>query len=323
MNLVEKPSIIFMGTPEFAVPSLELLHREYGVKAVVTVPDKQQGRGMKMQPSPVKQKAIELNIPVLQPEKLKNEEFLIELTKLKPDIIVVIAFKILPKEIFDIPSIAIFNIHPSLLPKYRGAAPINRTIINGDKETGLTSFIVQLKIDTGDILFQKKYQIHDGFTAGDLHDFLMPEAAQMTIETCRLLLSGDYTPLKQDDTLATPAPKIFTENCKIDWNESAEKLKNFIHGVSPFPGAWTIWEGKRLKILRVKYNINTNETQTLTGSQSLSNNAGSYLIENKNFIVYCGNDFIILTEIQPEGKKAMMAEDFLRGYRGKMNGKFE
>jgi len=310
MSIKDKLNIVFMGTPEFAVPSLELLQKEFGVRAIVTVPDKPQGRGMKTHPSPIKQKAMELDIPVLQPEKLKNEDFLAELKNIEPDIIVVIAFKILPKEIFDIPKIAIFNIHPSLLPKYRGAAPINWTIINGEKETGLTSFLIQEKIDTGDILFQNKYDIPNGFTAGDLYDFLMPEAAKMTIETCRLLLSGNYTPMKQDDSLATPAPKIFAENCKIDWNETAKKIMNFINGVSPVPGAWTIWNNKRLKILRVKYYPET------------INNPSSYIIYNNKFIIACGNDSLSLLEIQPEGKKAMKVTDFLRGYRGDNKGIF-
>ena len=243
-------SIIFMGTPEFAVPTLEAIHKEFGVRAVVTVPDKPKGRGKKMLPSPVKLKALELGLPVLQPEKLKDESFYKELKQYNPDIMAVVAFRILPESIFEMANIGTFNIHGSLLPKYRGAAPINWAIINGDKESGLTSFLLKKIVDTGDMLLQNPVKIPEGSTAGDLHDMLMPVSAKLAVDTIKLLLDGDYQLMPQDNSKASPAPKIFREQCEINFAQHARDLRNYIHGVSPVPGAWTIWNGKRLKILR-------------------------------------------------------------------------
>lgn len=306
-----KPNIVFMGTPEFAVPTLVNLNERYGVKVVVTVPDKPQGRGKKVLPSEVKNKAVELGIPVLQPERLKDENFINELKDYTPDIIVVLAFRILPEEVFSISKIATFNIHASLLPKYRGAAPINWAIINGEKTTGLTSFILEKKVDTGNILLQKTIDIPDGATAGDLHDLMMPEAAQMAIDTCNLLLTGDYKLMKQDDNLATPAPKIFPDLCKINWNQHAEVIRNFIHGLSPFPGAWTIWNGVRLKILRVEF------------SCCGKSESGRFSIMDVAMNVQCEKGIISLQEIQLPGKRPMRIQEFLRGYRGEKFGKFD
>lgn len=301
-----------MGTPEFAVPSLEALHAAYGVKAVVTVPDKPKGRGLKLLPSAVKAKAVELGIPVLQPEKLKDIQFINSLKELKPDIIVVIAFRILPEEVYSLASTGTFNIHGSLLPKYRGAAPINRAIINGDEVSGLTSFLLKKEVDTGDILLKKQVRIPDNATAGDLHDMLMPVAAQLSVETIELLLSGSYTPCVQDNSLASPAPKIFPDQCRIDWTGEAATLKNFIHGMSPSPGAWTMWNGKRLKILRV-------ELLKADGK----GNPGSFRMENGLFTVDCAFGKLSIVELQAEGKKAMKTHDFLAGYRGEATGTFE
>jgi len=305
------PNIIFMGTPEFAVPTLVKLHETLTVKAVVTVPDKPKGRGKKVLPSEVKVKAEELCIPILQPEKLKDENFINELEIYKPDIIVVLAFRILPEEVFSVSKMATFNIHASLLPKYRGAAPINWAIINGEKTTGLTSFILEKKVDTGNVLLQKAIDIPEGATAGDLHDLMMPEAAQMAVDTCNLLLSGEYQLIKQDDTLATPAPKIFPEFCIINWNQHAEIVKNFIHGLSPFPGAWTMWNGERLKILRVEF------------SACGKGIPGTFSINDNSMNVECDKGIIQLHEIQLPGKRPMKIQDFLRGYRGNSTGKFE
>jgi methionyl-tRNA formyltransferase len=305
-----KPNIIFMGTPEFAVPTLTKLNETFGVKAVVTVPDKPQGRGKKVLPCDVKIKAQELGISLLQPEKLKDEKFINELKTYEPDIMVVLAFRILPEEVFSISKIATFNIHASLLPKYRGAAPINWAIINGEKTTGLTSFILEKKVDTGNILLQKSIDIPEGATAGDLHDLMMPEAAQMAVDTCNLLLSGNYKLMKQDDSLASPAPKIFPEFCKISWNQHAEKVRNFIHGLSPFPGAWTIWNSERLKILRVEY------------SCCGKGESGFFSINDKEINVQCEKGIVTLREIQLPGKRPMKTEEFLRGYRGTKSGKF-
>jgi len=308
---MEKPKIIFMGTPEFAVPTLEKLNEKYGVGLVVTVPDKAQGRGLKLMPSAVKEKAIELEIPILQPESLKSEEFIRTVSEFNPDIIVVLAFRILPEEVFTLAKVGSFNIHASLLPAYRGAAPINWAIINGEKKTGLTSFLLEKKVDTGSIILSKEFEIPDGFTAGDLHNALMPLSAELAIETCELLMSGNYKLIPQDESKASKAPKIFPEDCKIDWSQPAEKVRNFIHGTSPIPGAWTIWDDKRLKILRARISDNKEGI------------AGFFIIENSQFIVFCGEDAIIIDELQAEGRKPMKIKDFLNGYKGENQGIFD
>ncbi|MCX7909177.1 MAG: methionyl-tRNA formyltransferase [Ignavibacteria bacterium] len=296
--------IVFMGTPEFSVPSLVKLHNEFGVCLVVTNPDKPSGRGLKLTPSPVKEKAIELGIPILQPEKIRDPKFYEQIQTVEPDIIVVIAFKILPPEVFKSARIASFNVHPSLLPKYRGPAPINWQIIEGERETGLTTFVLQEEVDAGNIILQWKYEIPDGFTAGDLHDFLAPLAGDIAVETCKILLEGNYTLKKQDDSLATKAPKIFPENCQIDWNDDCKKIRNFIHGVSPTPGAWTLIDDKRFKIYRCEYEIaNHNEI------------IGKPIFTKNRIIFPCNNGFIIPVEVQMEGKKKMSAKEFLLGYR--------
>lgn len=307
----DKPNIIFMGTPEFAVPTLVKLNSVYGLKAVVTVPDKSKGRNRKVLPSDVKKKALELNIPVLQPERLKDENFIEELKTFNPDIIVVLAFRILPEEIYSLAKIATFNIHASLLPKYRGAAPINWAIINGETISGLTSFILEKKVDTGKILMQNSIKIPAGFTAGDLHNELMPLAAEMAVDTCNLLLSGEYKPYFQDDTQATPAPKIFPEFCRISWNQHAQTLANFINGLSPHPGAWSILDGQRYKIHRVVY------------SACGSGKQGEYNIENNTFSVYCSKGIISILEIQAPGRKKVQINEFIRGFRGDKRGEFQ
>lgn len=306
----EKPNIIFMGTPEFAVPTLEILHDKFTVKAVVTACDKPAGRGKKIQFSEVKIKALELGIPVLQPEKLKDGEFINQLKEFSPDIIVVLAFRILPEEVFSIANIATFNIHASLLPQYRGAAPINRAIMNGERITGITSFILEKIVDTGNILLQKTINITDGMTAGELHDIMMPLSAELSVDTCNLLLDGNYKLIKQDDSNASPAPKIFPEDCRINWNDNARNIRNFIHGLSPYPSAWTIWDGKRIKILRAEF-IN---------SKSMS--IGEFQIEKNTMAVQCKDACISILELQFPGKKPMKITDFIRGFRGNMQGRF-
>ncbi len=303
-------NIIFMGSPDFSVPSLEAVHNEFGVKAVVTVPDKPKGRGRKLQPSPVKQKAEEHRIPVMQPEKLKDEKFIEEFSTYEPDIIVVVAFRILPPEIYEQARIGAFNIHASLLPKYRGAAPVNWAIINGETTTGVTSFLLQRKVDTGEILLQDSIDIPENTTAGDLRDMLMPKAAEMSVDTCRLLISGNYKTYPQDDSKAAPAPKIFTEECEINWNQHARNLSNFINGVSPIPGAWTNWEHKRLKILRSAY------------SSCGVGVPGEFAIHGINMTVQCGKGKISVLELQLQGKKPMKIQEFLQGWRGEKKGKF-
>lgn len=304
-------NIIFMGTPEFAVPTMLAMHENFGLKAVITTPDKKKGRGRKAQPSPVKSAALELGTPILQPESVKDEGFLEEFKALKPDILCIVAFRILPPEVFEAPSICSFNIHASLLPKYRGAAPINWAIINGEKKSGLTSFILAKKVDTGGILLQKPIPIDENSTAGDYGAKLMPEAAKLAVETTRALLSGDYKTMAQDDSQATPAPKLFRENCKINWDGHASDVGRFILGTSPTPGAWTIWNGKKLKILRCRF------------SACGRGEPGEYIIDKSNFTVQCRKGVVALTEIQPENKKPMKTEDFLRGYRGDTQGFFD
>jgi len=295
-----------MGTPDFAVPTLELIHKELGVCLVITNPDKAKGRGQKVAESAVKLAANRLNIPILQPESLKSEEFALELSKFNPDIICVVAFKILPPAIYEQAKIASFNIHASLLPRYRGAAPINHAIINGEKITGVTSFILNRQVDTGSILFTKEIEISEDMTAGELHDALSPLGAELALDTCRALISGRYEPKMQDDTKACPAPKIFKDTCKIDWTKSALEVKNFIHGLSPYPAAWTTLNGKLLKIQKCRLNKNVSQ-----------NPIGSIIFNRDSIIAVCGDyQEIEILELQTEGKRAMNSKDFLLGWRG-------
>lgn len=308
---MSRPRIVFMGTPEFSVPTLKALHENFEIPAVVTVPDKPKGRGQKMMPSPVKLAAEELGIKVLQPVSLKDENFINELEEINADIFCIVAFRILPTAVYTIPKIASFNVHTSLLPKFRGAAPINWAIIKGEKKSGVTSFILDENIDTGNIIGTREVTIGDTMTAGELHDELMPLAAELAVETCEQLLSGDYQRLAQDDSLATPAPKIFREDCKIDFNLAAVDLKNFINGMSPIPGAWTIFEGKKVKLLKSEISPNIN----------IKNK--SFLIENGNFMLQTSFGTVKVLIIQPEGKKVMQIKDFLAGYRGNKEGILE
>jgi methionyl-tRNA formyltransferase len=307
---MENINIIFMGTPDFSVPALEAIQKEYGVKAVVTVPDKPKGRGKKLLPSPIKEKAMELNIPVLQPDSLKDEDFLAEIAKYNPDIFCVIAFRILPSALYEMPKIASFNIHGSLLPKYRGAAPINHAIINGEQKTGLTSFILQKQVDTGDILLKKEVEIPKYATFGDIYNSLKPLAAELSLETIELLISGEYSPIKQNDEVATPAPKIFRDNTKIDWNKDVDEVINFIHGVSPIPCAWTEMSKERIKVYRVQH------------SEKCDLKPAEFRITDDCFSVGAKNGCIDLIEFQLPGKKAVRFEDFIKGWRGDKHGFF-
>lgn len=300
-------NIIFMGTPDFAVPSLEALHHKFGVKAVVTNPDKPQGRGLKLIPTPIKSAALGLGIPLLQPESLKSEEFAQQIEEVSPDIICVIAFKILPKSVYSLAKLGTFNVHGSLLPKYRGAAPIQWSIINGDKETGVTTFLLNDTVDTGNILLQKKCLISDTMTFGELYTEMMPLAADIAVETSELLMSGTFKPIPQDNSLASPAPKLFREQCLIDWNNPAMKVKNFIHGVSPIPAAWTYLNKSKLKIYRCK----TSDFQVPLGT---------YQIRSNSLFIGCSKNSCEILELQPEGKPKMNIRDFTNGYRGAMDG---
>jgi methionyl-tRNA formyltransferase len=307
--MVEFPKIIFFGTPEIAVPVLERVAAEYNVIGVVTNEDKEQGRGRKLLPSEIKVVAEKLGLPILQPADLKAPEFADELAQFEADIFLVFAYKILPAHILSIPKIGSFNIHPSLLPRYRGAAPINHTIINGDTETGITTFLLEEKVDAGGILLQDKFSLQENLTAGDLYEIVMDKAPDIAFRTIRKLASGDKTLLLQDSALVTKAPKIFRENCEIDLTKNAFEVKNFINGVSPVPGAWKIWNGKNVKFLRAQ-----------VAELALNIESGEYLIENKKLFLGCSGGAIEILEIQPEGKKLMKIHDFVNGFRGDIRG---
>jgi methionyl-tRNA formyltransferase len=299
-------NIIFMGTPDFAVPSLNALH-EVGFKpvAVVTAPDKPRGRGQVLSATPVKTAAVEIGIPVLQPASMKDEAFADELRSYSPDLFVIVAFRILPEAVFSIPRLGSFNLHASLLPKYRGAAPINWALINGEKESGVTTFFLKQAVDTGNLILQERVPLHDDMTAGELHDILMLLAADTVVRTVKLIADGAVQPSAQDDALATPAPKIFRDTCRIDWNRPARAVHNHIRGLSPYPSAWTMHDGRQLKIHR-----------TTLLEEASESAAGRILRADTALHVQCARGSLAILEIQQEGKKVMSVEEFLRGYRG-------
>jgi methionyl-tRNA formyltransferase len=305
MDLKEnKAKIVFMGTPEFAVPSLDILVKNgFNVACVVTVPDKPQGRGLKLSQSEVKKYALEHNLPILQPEKLKDEKFIKYLEELSPDIIVVVAFRILPREVYSLAKLGAFNLHASLLPKYRGAAPINWAIINGETKTGVTTFFLDDKVDTGNIIFQEEVDINSDETAGDLHDKLMQIGANLVLKTVRAILNNNAPRIQQNDLKATPAPKIFKEHCKIDWNNPMEKIHNLIRGLSPYPAAFTTYKGKIIKIYKSE---KTNTKVDLL--------PGSVLVIKEDLFVACNDSYLKIIELQLEGKKRLKTEEFLRGF---------
>jgi methionyl-tRNA formyltransferase len=296
--------IIFMGTPEFAIPSLKAIYEsKHQLLAVVTTPDKERGRGQKITFTAVKQFAIENNISVYQPEKLKgNLEFVEQMKALQPDLFVVVAFRILPKEIFEIPKFGSFNLHASLLPKYRGAAPIQWALINGEKETGLTTFKLAEKVDTGNIYLQEKVPIYPEDNFGTLHDRLSELGADVVLRTIEMIESGNYQLLQQDDSLASPAPKITKEICKIDWNKSAEEIHNLVRGLSPYPAAFFTFNEKIIKVYKTEvvkdFNLKPSE----------------FYQTKKELIVGCGKDALRILEIQLEGKKRLGIVEFLRGF---------
>lgn len=302
--------IIFMGTPDFAVASLKaLLDAGENVVAVVTTPDKPAGRGQKMHQSAVKQFAESHHIPVLQPEKLRAAEFIETLKSYQADLQVVVAFRMLPEIVWNMPPLGTINVHASLLPQYRGAAPINHAIINGEKESGVSTFLLQHEIDTGNILLSKKVEILESDNAGTLHDKLMEAGAETLIKTIAGLKTNTLTPIPQEDIISAElkhAPKIFKEDCLIDWNDTTEKVFNKIRGLSPYPAAYTLLNGKVLKIYEVTKEDFTNNTLA----------AGSYDTDGKTYLKFATtNGLINLVSIQIEGKKRMTISDFLRGYR--------
>lgn len=298
--------ILFMGTPEFAVASLRILvDAGYDIVGVVTAPDRPAGRGRKLRPSAVKAYAVEKGLKVLQPTKLKEETWLAELASLEADLAIVVAFRMLPKVVWSVPKLGTFNLHASLLPDYRGAAPINWVLINGEKETGATTFFIDQKIDTGDLLLQNKIDIPNDWTAGDLHDALMETGAELVLKTVHDIEAGKAERKPQDHTAyQNPAPKIFKEDCRIDWNLPVDKVYNFIRGLSPYPCAWTSISGKTVKI----YLSNPEPDNSVE--------SGTIQTDGKSFLkIAASNGWIKVKELQIEGKKRMSVTDFLRGYK--------
>jgi methionyl-tRNA formyltransferase len=309
-----KLRIIFMGTPEFAVASLDALVKEgCNIVGVITAPDKPAGRGMKLQQSAVKLYAALNNLHVLQPEKLKDPGFLQQLKALNADVQVVVAFRMLPEVVWNMPPMGTINLHGSLLPQYRGAAPINWAIINGEKETGVTTFKLKHAIDTGDILLSERIPIGENETAGELHDRMKNTGADLLVTTIKQLASGELketpqeniSPLTAHGSPLQHAPKIFTETCRIEWNRPVNEIHNQVRGLSPFPGAFTELEGKILKIFRSEREIIHHNLPP-----------GSHSSDGKTTLKFaCTDGFISVKELQLEGKKRMTTEEFLRGYR--------
>lgn len=298
--------IIYMGTPEFAVPSLQILvENGFNVVAVITAPDKPKGRGQKLATSPVKDYAVSQNIPVLQPTNLKSLEFIEELRSYRANLQIVVAFRMLPEVVWDMPEIGTFNLHASLLPQYRGAAPINWAIINGEKETGVTTFFLKHEIDTGNIIFQEKEPIEEYDNVGDLYARLMEKGSQLVLKTVNAIQTGDYPQLPQDTSGEIKhAPKIFKETCEIDWSKSSEEVYNFIRGLSPYPAAWTTINGTQFKIYET-------EKVELTSAGDLP---GDYKTDNKTYLyIQTGGNPLSIKALQMEGKKRMQIEEFLRG----------
>jgi len=296
-----------MGTPDFAVAALDALVKAgFDIAAVVTAADKPAGRGQKLQESAVKQYAVAHGLKVLQPLKLKDPLFIEELRALKADLQVVVAFRMLPELVWNMPAKGTINLHASLLPQYRGAAPINHAIINGEKESGVTTFFLKHEIDTGDVIFSEKVSIADTDTAGDLHDKLMNTGAELLVKTVKAIELDDYKeqPQPQSDTLKH-APKIFKEHCQIDWNQPVGVIYNMIRGLSPYPTAFTRLNDKTLKVFRAE------PEEKETGLA-----AGAFLSDGKSYLKFAAKDgFIKLTDLQYEGKKRMKVEEFLRGIR--------
>ena len=297
--------IVFMGTPEFAVSSLDILVQNgYDIVGVITVPDKPAGRGHKLQQSAVKKYALEHNLPILQPEKLKDPVFIEQLKALEADLQVVVAFRMLPAIVFQMPRYGTFNLHASLLPQYRGAAPINWAIINGDTQTGVTTFFIEQQIDTGNIIFQETTPIAPNQTAGELHDELMNIGAKLVLKTVQAIEVGNC-PVVPQPTLSElhSAPKIFTETCQINWQQPTQQVYNLVRGLSPYPVAWTTLHGKLLKIYKAAPIIETHNTPPST-----------FVTDQKTYLhIATTNGWLSVLELQMEGKKRMDVQEFLRG----------
>lgn len=302
--------IIFMGTPEFAVTSLKtLLDKGYNVKAVVTTPDKPAGRGKNIQFSDVKKFALEHNLPILQPEKLKSPEFLAQLKEIDADLFVVVAFRMLPKEVWAMPKRGTINLHAALLPDYRGAAPINHAIINGETETGITTFYIDEQIDTGKIIMQERCAIEPEDNIGTLYDKLMFIGAEAVCKTVDIIASGNVNAIEQDSIRTEglhPAPKITKEFCQINWNNKSIDIHNLIRGLSPYPAAWCyLKDDITAKIFTSAYSIEKHNLET-----------GTFVSDNKSFLKVATQDgFVSILELQMQGKKRMAIKDFLNGFK--------
>ncbi len=306
MNEMKKLKLVFMGTPEFAVPMLDaLLQTQHQVVGVITAPDKPAGRGMQLMESDVKKFAKDKGLRILQPEKLKNESFITELQSLNADLFVVVAFRMLPEAVWNMPPLGTINLHASLLPQYRGAAPINWAIINGEKATGVTTFLLQHEIDTGNIIYQDKVAIRPDENVGELYSELMEVGAKTLVKTVDAIASGSYPQIPQDNSAPLkPAPKIFKDDCKVDWSKTTEEVYNFIRGLSPYPAAYTLLDGKVFKIFKTS-------TGTGTGAQP-----GTVDTDGKTYFRFAANDgWVNVLECQLEGKKRMSVQEFLMGYR--------
>jgi methionyl-tRNA formyltransferase len=297
-------NIVFAGTPEFAVPSLQILI-DNGFKpvAVISSEDMPARRGKGFVSTPVKALAVENGIPVLQPENLKSDDFYEALSAYKPDILVVVAFKILPPRIFELPTLGAFNLHASLLPKYRGAAPINRAIMAGETQSGVSTFFLQRKVDTGNIILQKTIDIQPNDTAGMLHDALMHIGANAVLETVEQIAENRFTLQPQDNTLATPAPKIFKEDCQINWHQPAQKVHDFIRGLSPFPAAWTSLKQVQFKIIEAQI------------ASEIKIAPAQIYQQDKQLFVGCKNGAIEVLSLQQEGRKRLTTAAFLQGFQ--------
>ena len=315
----ENLRILFMGTPEFAVESLKaLVENNYNVVGVITMPDKPAGRGYKLLASPVKEYALEKGLTILQPQNLKDENFIAQLRDLRVDLQVVVAFRMLPEVVWNMPKMGTFNLHSSLLPQYRGAAPINWAIINGEKETGVTTFFLSHEIDTGDIIFRERTPISESDNAETLHDRLMVMGAKLVLKTVDAVIDGSVKSIPQeklntDDIVLKPAPKIFKDDCRINWSDSTENIFNFIRGLSPYPAAWSEYcRPETDEIIRMK--IFGTAIKEKGATENL--NCGSIISDNKSYLnVVTENGILSITDLQISGKKRMNAIDFLNGYK--------
>lgn len=307
--------IVYMGTPDFAVESLKrLVENGYHVVGVITMPDKPAGRGHKIQFSPVKQYALSQGLPLLQPEKLKDENFLTALRAWNADLQIVVAFRMLPEVVWDMPRLGTFNLHASLLPQYRGAAPINWAIINGDTETGATTFFLSHEIDTGRIIMQRSLPIAPNDNAGTIHDKLMTMGAEMVTDTVDAILDGNISCIEQESLMTEiplrPAPKIFKEDCRIDWSRSAREIHNFVRGLSPYPAAWCEWKEGANTYSPIKI-FETEIKETLHDNRP----AGTITTDGKSYIeIKCGQDALRIVSLQLPGKKRLPVAELLRGF---------